>query len=110
MDEMFVWIAPAIIKPEFRLYYDDSGRVLFYTCEKPEGKYIVIDSSTYAQSRPDIRVVDGKIVTTASAGAVVAKLTTSSTGVRCAKQDISVIVDDDYTGETTNWELIINAH
>ena len=46
---------------EFRLYYDDDGKVLFYTCEKPEGKYITIDRLTFAQARPDLRVIDGKL-------------------------------------------------
>jgi len=47
---------------EFRLYYDDNGSVLFYTCEKPEGKYIVIDSLVYAACRMDIKIVDGNII------------------------------------------------
>lgn len=45
---------------EYRLYYDDKGNVLFYTCEKPEGKFIKVDSQTYSEMRYDIRIIDGK--------------------------------------------------
>ena len=42
-NEHFIFFeAPKIVEPEFRLYYDDEGRVLFYTCEKPEGNYLEI--------------------------------------------------------------------
>ena len=43
MEEFVIWEAPPIIKPEFRLYYDERGNVLFYTCEKPAGNYVIID-------------------------------------------------------------------
>jgi hypothetical protein len=68
MEASVIWESPPIIKPEFRLYYDERGCVLFYTCEKPEGNYIVIDSNTYAQGRPDVRVVDGKITSMGGTG------------------------------------------
>lgn len=103
MEHVIIWEAPPISKPEFRLYYDDKGKVLFYTCEKPEGNYIVIDADTYAQSRPDIRVVDGKIATS-SYGSVVSKLIPDSTGITCASEDVSIIVDHTYVGETIKWK------
>jgi hypothetical protein len=43
-DVVIVWEAPKIIAPEFRLYYDDKGNVICYSCEKLEGNYIVIDA------------------------------------------------------------------
>ena len=59
-DYVLVFEAPKIEPPEFRLYYDEeTGKVLFYTCEKPEGKYLVIDSVTFACARQDVRVIDG---------------------------------------------------
>ena len=73
MDYHIIWEAPPIIKPEFRLYYDDRGAVMFYTCEKPVGNYIVIDAAIYAAGRPDVKIIDGEI-STASPSLVVSKL------------------------------------
>jgi hypothetical protein len=41
MEHIVIWEQAPLVKPEFRLYYDDKGKVLFYSCEKPEGNYIV---------------------------------------------------------------------
>ena len=64
MNEEFVFVAPKIVEPEFRLYYDDNGNVLFYSSENTDHphKYIVIDAMTYAASRHDVKVIDGKVV------------------------------------------------
>ena len=91
---VIVWEAPEIVKPEFRLYYDKRGNVLFYTCEKPEGDYIVIDTQTYAESRPDIRVVDGMIVRD-SASTLYSRLHRSTTGTLCEVEDVSIITEAD---------------
>ena len=72
-NQVIIFEAPKIVPPEFRLYYDDTGRVICYTCEKLPGKYIVIDKNTFAEARPDIRVVDGK-VSKAKQRAVISKL------------------------------------
>ena len=37
MEQVVLWEQPPLIKPEFRLYYDDSGKVICYTCEKLPG-------------------------------------------------------------------------
>jgi hypothetical protein len=97
--------APEIKTPEFRLYYDEKGKVICYTCEKLEGNFIIIDASTFAQARPDVRVVDGKI-TTVTSNAVVSKLMPCDAGKECAKQDISVTVGKGFKGETTFWKMI----
>ena len=85
---------------EFRLYYDDNGDVLFYTCDKPEGKFIVIDSQTYAECRHDIKIIDGKIFKK-SDGIIIHKLVPSDNGIKCSKHDINIIVDDSI--EHTTW-------
>ena len=103
MEEFIIWEAPPIIKPEFRLYYDERGNVLFYTCEKPEGKYVVIDASTFAQGRPDIKVIDGRIAMSIS-GSIVSKLIHDDNGTICASEDLSIIVDSSYTN-ITKWKL-----
>lgn len=104
-DEILIlWEAPKIEPPEFRLYYDEeTGKVICYSCEKLEGKYLVIDALTYAQARPDVRIIDGKI-STASNHAIVSKLMPHPTnGQLCEAEDISVV-----TVEGTNtirWKL-----
>ena len=95
-DEVLIlWEAPKIEVPEFRLYYDeDTGRVTCYTCEKPEGTYLIVDAITFAQARPDIRIINGKI-STASNHAIVSKLMPHITqGQLCEAEDISVVLSE----------------
>ena len=105
-DVIILFEAPKIIPPEFRLYYDDQGKVLFYTCEKPEGNYITIDRQTYAEMRLDLRVING-VISRAMPNAVVSKLMPGDDedSTICHSSDISIIVDSDYTGDTTKWKL-----
>lgn len=107
-EELMVWEAPVTQqKIEYRLYYDEHGRVITYTCENREGNYILVDAFTFAQSRPDVTVIDGKIITMI-AGSVTARLVESDKGRRCASEDLSILVDD-YSGETKIWELVTYA-
>ena len=104
-DEVIIfWEAPKIIPPEFRLYYDEeTGKVITYSCEKLEGKYLVIDAMTFAQARPDIRVINGKI-STASNHAIVSKLMPNpSRGQLCEREDISIVATDG--PDTIRWKL-----
>jgi hypothetical protein len=87
---------------EFRLYYDNSGNVLFYTCDKPEGQYIVIDSSVYAECKMNLKIVDGKIVRKYEA--IFTQLVHAIDGVVCANQDVSIVVTDDYP-YTNSWDI-----
>jgi hypothetical protein len=105
-DYVIVWAAPIIEKPEFRLYYDERGNVICYSCEKFLGNYIVIDAMTFAICDSNVRVVDGKI-STATRGAVVSKLMPNTEGVTCAAEDITIIVNKDYADKTINWKHII---
>lgn len=93
-EHVIIWEAPEIVKPEFRLYYDKHGNVLFYTCEKPEGDYIVIDTLTYAEARPDLKVIDGKIVKDYQ-NTIVSRLYPDNDGVMCEFEDISIITESD---------------
>jgi hypothetical protein len=103
-DYVIIFEAPKIEKPEFRLYYDKRGKVVCYTCEKLEGDFIVIDALTFAEARPDVRVVDGKI--TKVQAAIVSKLMPGDAGQQCAYEDISIVVDNTYTGKIQNWKMI----
>ena len=100
-----VWEAPVIEAPEFRLYYKQDGSVDFYTCDSPEGKYIVIDSGVFAEARPDIKVIDGRI-TRNRPNAVVHKYKPSTSGVLTSIDDISILIDD--TSKGRHWELQVH--
>jgi hypothetical protein len=82
-------------KIEFRLYYDDEGDVLCYSCDDLEGKYIVVDNNTYAEGRHDLKIFNGSIVR--SILGVVYKLVPGDTGLACAAEDISFVVDSNYS-------------
>ena len=95
MDEVVViWESHKVDKPEFRLYYDDRGNVITYTCEVMDGNYIVIDATTYAEARPDIKVVDGHIVKN-NPGSVVSRLYKDTEGTLCEYEDVSIIAESD---------------
>lgn len=96
--------------PEFRLYYDEQGKVVCYSCEDIPGNYILIDKQTYAECRVDIRVIDGKIVKS-NEGSIVTKLIPSDTGVKCASIDVNIIVgdyDDAIVWNTKSYEYKYN--
>ena len=91
---VITWEAPVIEKPEFRLYYDDRGSVVCYTCEKLEGDYVVIDALTFAEARPDVKVLDGRVIR-AGTGAVISRLVPDKTGILCEVEDVSIITKTD---------------
>ena len=93
-EQFIIWEAPKLVPPEFRLYYDEHGKVICYTGDKSvEGNYIVIDAMTFVEARPDVRVIDGK-VSRFKAEAVVHKLMPNNTeGISCSVDDISIIVE-----------------
>jgi hypothetical protein len=101
---IIVWEAPKLTPPEFRLYYDEQGKVICYTCEKLDGNYIIIDARTFAEGRPDIRVINGKI-STVNPNAIVSKLMPDKEGQLTTEEDISIIVDSSYKGNTTTWKI-----
>jgi len=103
-----LWNAPKIEKPEFRLYYDDLGAILFYTCDKitDNENYIIVDAMVFAEARYDIRVIDGRIIKNSSIATIV-KLTPSNSGFLCAAEDLSIIVKDTDDIEKKYWKLTV---
>lgn len=90
--------------PEFRLYYDDTGKVLSYSCDKLEGNFIVIDSDIYFQSRFDIKIIEGKIVSSYDKK-IITKLVPSTEGTGCYPTDISII---DNSENSKKWRVKVN--
>jgi len=100
----YLMVEETLSKPiEFRLYYREDGSVDFYTCEKPEGNYIIVDKDTFSEMRYDIKVVDGKIVKIIP-GMSFVKLKPDIEGKSTAKADISIVVNSDYADQQ-KWKL-----
>ena len=105
-EQFIIWESPKIEKPEFRLYYDENGRVVCYCGDKSaKGNYIVIDAQTFAEARNDFRVIDGKISTVTSNATVHKLMPNKTEGTACDINDISIIIDE--TEEHTKWKMNI---
>lgn len=104
--QVIIFEAPKVKALEFRLYYDNEGKVLFYSGQEQEGNYITVDAQTYAEGRMDLRIVNGKIIRTQD-NAVVAKLKPNIIeGITCHKDDISVVVPEKFKNKK-KWKLNI---
>ena len=86
-------------EPEFKLYYDTFGKVLFYSCDMHEGDYLVIDAMTYAEGRFDVQVVDGKIEPIKYTSTIF-KLAKDTTGTKCPVEDITIIANEKLTNNS----------
>lgn len=91
--------------PEFRLYYDDNGDFLFYTCEKPEGNFIVVDLMTYHECRADVKVVNEELIYMSSK--VISKFVKDPDGTSCHKDDISIIYDGE---DSVKWLMMYERY
>lgn len=103
-----IWEAPKLVPPEFRLYYDNNGRVICYSGDsnsKIEGNYIVIDALTFAEARQDIRVVNGKITKPNNQNVVCKLMPSTVEGTQCSYEDVSIVVDDSYSDKKQLWKL-----
>jgi hypothetical protein len=105
-DIVVLFEAPKIIAPEFRLYYNDKGEVLSYTCDKPEGTYVVIDKTTYAEMRHDIRIINGQISRVKPNAVVYKLMPNDNDGITCYDEDISLILDNVDDVNTQKWKLV----
>lgn len=86
---------PKIHEVEFRLYYDENGKVVTYTSEKLPGSYIVISKEQYNEARNDVIVKDGKIIYTHKTTHVMKYTKNLSRGIKTSKYDINIITDKD---------------
>ena len=94
-EEQFWSVLSAMPAPQpvfFRLYHDEQGRVLFYSMEDLPGTYIEIDAETFARSRTNMRVKDGKLVEIARTTST--KLIPGDTGTPCDPTDVSIVVSE----------------
>lgn len=89
----------------FRLYYDENGKVICYTCEALPGEnYIEIDRQTYAEGNPCLRIIDG-VIRSDSEYVVIAKIVESNEGISCEPEDICILTD---STDNKKWKVEIN--
>ncbi len=76
----------------YRLYYDNTGSLLFYSMEDLPGNYIEITPQQFAKADSHVRVVNGQIVKIKRS--LTKKLVPSADqdGVLCSPQSAAVIV------------------
>ena len=92
---------------EFRLYYDDTGKVICYTCDNlPGDNYILVDPQTYAEGRTDLRIVD-KEIKRSNEFIFISKLVESLDGIKCNSEDVCVIDNSD---DSKTWKLEVNEY
>lgn len=95
------WTPPEL-KQEFRLYYNQSGDVLYYSMEDLPGTFLVIDRLTFDQQRFDIKVKDGKIAKLNHPASW--KLAPGNTGTACHPDDIAIVVGDNAENKQ-QWDI-----
>lgn len=94
---------------ELRLYYDNEGRVICYATENLPGQYIVIDAKIFAQARPDVRVIDGKVVLPNSI--ITQKIVANVHGdLICAGDDVSIIMNENFPVPIKRWSVKTCEH
>jgi len=91
-----------LVEVEFRLYYNKYGYPLFYTTEKVDGDYVIVDRETYTRGDyQNIKVDNGRILQRSPTDSL--KLVPhDSEGTCCNANDITLI------GESKNgqyWKI-----
>lgn len=88
---------------EYRLYYNDQGTPLHYSCEDLPGNYVVVSAEVYAQGRYDCRIVDGEIKYPAQVKYT--KLVPDTKGTACYAKDVSIVSATET--DAKHWKLKI---
>ncbi len=87
----------------FRLYHDEQGRVITYTTENLPGNYITITREQFAEARPDVLVVDGRIELTHAMTKVRKLHTVDHMPAQAASRwDVNIVADP---ATDTDWQL-----
>lgn len=100
----FEWPDPRPVS--YRLYYNEDGSPKCYSMEELPGKYIEVDSQTYALRPWNVRVEDQKIKIIPPAVTVKRLEPNNDTGTCCDPRDICVVVADSRLHK--KWKMISN--
>lgn len=95
---------PPAVDIEYRLYYNDAGRVLtMSSSDYPSGdNYILISRDVYDRADYSLRVVNGEIVDTIDPNKHYCDIVPGER-FRVVKGHASIIVDETYQGETETY-------
>ena len=80
---------PVVLK----LYYDDAGDPIVYSCDDLEGNYIEVDPESFAMRSMRVKVVNG-VLNHIPPAVYSSKLIPSNSGTLCHSQDIAIIVNN----------------
>ena len=89
----------------YRLYYNEDGTPKCYSMDDMPGKYIEVDSETFALRPWNVQVRDGKLHLLIPT-VLVKTLRAGNEGIPCSPQDICVVVTPQQPH--TKWKLITN--
>lgn len=90
------------IEIEFRLYYDQCGYPLFYTTEKVDGNFIIVDHETYTRGDYQNIKVKNRRITQRNPLDSMKLVKDESEGTCCLSNDVSLI---DNTKKGQYWKL-----
>jgi hypothetical protein len=76
----------------YRLYYDSTGALLFYSMDNVPGNYIEIDAVTFARSPMHVCVRDEKLIQ--RVWKTTTKLVPADSGSPCDLRNVAVIVGE----------------
>lgn len=100
----FKW--PELKPASYRLYYNEDGSPKCYSMEELPGKYIEVDSETYALRPWNVRVENQKLKIIPPAVTVKKLESNSNTGISCNPKDVCVVVTPDQPH--IKWKMISN--
>ena len=81
-------------KPVVRkLYYDEKGDPIVYTCDDLEGNYIEVDPETFMGAPRRVKVING-VLTHLPPKVYITKLQPSDSGTLCHSQDVAIIANN----------------
>lgn len=94
-EQEFIDILRNMPEPEpmlYRLYYNEQGRLLFYSMEDLPGLWVEIDQDLYSRSPHRVRVIAGQVHELEWRQSV--KIRPGQTGTPCHPEDVTIIYDD----------------
>ena len=86
----------ALPEPEpvvLKLYYNDQGEPIVYTCDTQPGNYIEVDPETFAERSMRVRVSNG-VLKHLPPLTYISKLQPSESGTMCHNKDVAIVVND----------------
>lgn len=83
---------PEVLPILFRVYHDDDGRILEYSHEDHEGRYIDIAASVFSLRDYNAKVKDGCLIPAAEP--LPPKLNPAKQGTPCHPKDVTVVHDE----------------